>query len=93
MKDLKDFINEAKFNSYGQYLNSLKTKRVKFDEFKKVMADEFTIDGFDFNEKEHQIQATFNPSNNAEGNDILLTIEIEGDENGFKVKNFSTEEL
>lgn len=93
MKHLQEFINEMKYTSYIQYLNSLKTKKVSFEEFKKVMKDEFTITGFVFDEKEHKIETTFNPHNNAEGNDILLTIEVEGNENGFKIKDYDTEDI
>ena len=95
MESLKNFLlNESKkFDNYVQYLNSLKNNKAKFDEFKKIMSDEFMIDDCTFDDKEHKIEAVYNFSNNAEKNDTLLTINVKGNENGFTILDFDTEDL
>lgn len=94
MKDIKEYLTEAKveFTSWEQYLNSLKTKKTSYDEFSKIMEEQFGIYVDEFNAKDHTIDAVYNPYNNAEGNDILLTINVKGNERSFNVVDYDTEE-
>lgn len=92
MKDIITFLKESKFNNYGQYLNSLKTKKTSYDEFKDFMNSEFYISVDEFDSNDNKIYASYNPHNNAEGNDILLTIDIKGNEHSFNVVNYNEEE-
>lgn len=93
MKNIKEYLMESntKFTSWTQYLNSLKTKKTSYDEFSKIM-DQFGIYVDEFNAKDHTIEAVYNPHNNAEGNDILLTINVKGNERSFNVVDYDTEE-
>ena len=92
MKDIVTFLKEAKFSSYEQYLNSLKTKKTSYNEFKDFMSLEFYINVDEFDSKDNKIYASYNPHNNAEGKDVLLTIDIKGNEHSFNVVKYNEEE-
>ena len=96
MKNIKEFLfesNISKFKNWMEYLDILKKTPTSFDEFKRVMDKEFYIDDVAFDNKDHKIYAYFNPNNNAEGNDIEISINIKGNERRFTVVDYESEEV
>lgn len=95
MKNLKDFLIREGYIEYDQaddYLKKVKGKEMTFDELKKGLDKECYIDDVEF--EDDVVSAFYNPYNNANGPDVILTIELEENpsKNKLIVKNWKYEE-